>query len=152
MILFSLCNSCLQPFQIRLEMGEVHLMKQIVDADGLCMCPRLCGGKINLVQEQSFVDWAKDPRLKPEMTMSGKELFQAVNGMGLPDEIPKDPVVLEALLLATPLTSVVIEGDDKSIYLHELHLANGVVIHLTSGQRGARVMKVTKGVASAKVS
>jgi hypothetical protein len=145
-ILFSVCNSCLQPFQVRLDVSDPPLVKQMMDENGFCPCPRLCGGKINLVQGERFTDLAKDPRLRPEMTITAKELFRAINGMGLPDEVPKDLLTLDALLRSSTITLTVGEEVGKNIYLHELHLSNGVVIHLTAGQKGAQVMKIVKSL------
>lgn len=147
MIINSLCNGCFQPFQLLVEPNDVHLVKEIADEAGdTCPCPRLCGGRINLVGDPVIGAMAKDRRLKQPMSITGKQLYQAVNGMGLPDEVPKSGEVVNAILIANNVVKASWEEDPSgNIYLHELTLKNGMVVHLTSGARGAQVLKVTKG-------
>jgi hypothetical protein len=142
--LTSLCNKCLQPFQILLEAGDAALIRQISleDAGRLCKCPRLCGGKINLVGDPMIAEMGD--KLREPMTLTGKELYAAVNGLGLPDEVEKDPEVIRSLLVANKVVAVDIEVVLGRLYLHELKLDNGFTIHLASGARGSQVLKVTK--------
>jgi hypothetical protein len=143
MILMSLCNSCLQPFELLVQPSDAHLVKQIADKDGLTApCPRLCGGRINLVGNPVIKEMAS--KLKEPMRVTGQELYKAVNGMGLPDEIPTTMEVVEALLLANSVVAAAVEETDGKIYLHELSLSNGLTLHLAGGPRGSRVIKITK--------
>lgn len=145
MIIRTLCNTCLQPFELMLEASDLELVKQISDQAGeTCPCPRLCGGAILLVMDPTFSQMTNDPRLKNPLRVSGKELFKAVNGAGLPDEIPNDPNVVLAMLKSSPISDASIEVVGKDVLLHELRLQNGVTIHLASGLRGAHVLKMTK--------
>jgi hypothetical protein len=143
-MILSVCNSCLQPFQILLEAGDVDLVKQISVDDGgrLCKCPRLCGGKINLVGDPVIT--AMTDKLREPMTITGRELYVAVHGLGLPDEITKDPEVIRALLKSNKVADLFLEEINGRVYLHEVRLENGYTLHLAAGARGAQVLKVTK--------
>lgn len=144
MIINSLCNSCLQPFQILLESGDADLIRQLSEADEgrMCLCPRLCGGKINLFGDPTISVMAD--KLREPMTLTGKELYKAVNGMGLPDEVPKDVEVVKALLKSNKVADLYLEEINGRLFLHELKLENGYTVHLAAGARGAQVLKVTK--------
>jgi len=143
MIIHSLCNSCYQRYELLIEPGDVHLLKDILVEDVLAPCPRNCGGKIN-VASSMIAGFADDPQLSSIIRLNAKELFKAVKGGGLPDEIPNSPEVVEALLLAHKVQKVSVQKIMNNIYLHELHLENGAVMHLASGARGAQVLKITK--------
>lgn len=91
---------------------------------------------------------AGDPRLKPPLPITVQELFKAVKGGGLPDEIPKSFELSVALFKSEKVKSVFMEQDGKDIYLHEVRFENGAVIHLSAGRRGAQVLKVTKGAST----
>ncbi len=144
MIINSLCNSCLQPYTIVVQPTDVHLMKMVADEKGhTAPCPRLCGGRINIIGDPIINEMASDRRLREPLTVSALELYQAIGGMGLPDEIPKDASVVKALLGQIAESADVEEVNGK-IYLHELKLKDGITIHLTSGQRGALILKITK--------
>lgn len=82
--------------------------------------------------------------MKEPLHITGLQLYQAVNGLGLPDEIPKDSIIVESLLKANKLTGVAVEEVNGRTYLHELKFENGVTLHLGAGQRGAQVLKLTK--------
>lgn len=123
----------------------MELLKQVSTEEGkMCPCPRLCGGSINLVLDPTIVAMSTDKRLRDPILLTGTELYQAVNGMGLPDEIPKDPIVVQSLLKSSAIAAVVVEEVNGKIYLHEMILDTGVTIHLGSGQRGAQIIKLTK--------
>lgn len=143
MIVRALCNSCLQPYQLLIQSSDVDLVKQVQSEDGqTCPCPRLCGGSINLVGEPTITAMAS--KLKSPIHLTGKQLYQAIQGMGLPDELVTDPLVLKAMLVANRVTSTEVELCNGKVYLHEIHLDNGVDIHLSAGPRGAQVVKMTK--------
>lgn len=145
MIIMSLCNSCLQPYQVLVEPSDIPLIKQIADDTGhTCPCPRLCGGVINLVGDDTINAMVNDRRLKESVRITGKELYQAINGLGLPDEVPASFDTVEAMLRAFPTEKVVMQDVHGKVYLHEIHLKNEVVIHLGSGAHGAQVLKMTK--------
>lgn len=144
MIINSICDTCLQSYTILVQASDVELIKQIADDEGhSCPCPRLCGGSINLIGGKLI----EADGLKQSVHLTGLQLYQSVNGMGLPDEIPKDATTVDALLRANPIIKCDISEMDGSIFLNELHLNNGVVLHLTAGARGAQVLKITKGAA-----
>lgn len=145
MMIHSLCNSCLQPYQILVEPSELGLIKEISDADGLtCKCPRLCGGVINLVSNHTISKMSIDPRLKDPLQLTGKELYKAIGGLGLPDEIPKNAETVAALLTASGLKGFDLHETGGKLYLSELELFGGTKLHLSSGPHGAQVLKVTK--------
>lgn len=151
MIIPSLCNTCLQPYQILVEAHEVPLLKQIATDDGeACPCPRLCGGMISLVRDPVLTTMAEDKRLKTPMAITGVQLYQAVSGLGLPDEVPKDERTVESLLLANKVEKVDIEVQNEKLYLHEIHLSNGTVLHLGAGLKGAQILRVSKGAPNAE--
>lgn len=144
MMILSLCNSCLQPYQIMVEMSEVELIKQIANESGhLCPCPRLCGGMINLSGNDLINAAVKDPRFRDPLKLTGKELFKAVKGAGLPDEIDLHIETIDAML-KSGLVSFKLDVVMEKIYLSELKMTNGVTLHLTSGPHGAQVLKMTK--------
>jgi len=140
----ALCQTCLQPYRLMISASEVNLIRQISDSSGhTAPCPRKCGGTINLVGDAT-ID-AMTEKLKPPMSITGVELFRAVNGMGLPDEIVKDIDTFQALLIASKVVGAVVDlAGEGRIYLHELHLENGMTIHLSAGLKGAEVLKITK--------
>lgn len=141
MIINSICDTCLQSYTILVQASDVDLVRQIADDEGLsCPCPRLCGGHINLVGGK-LLDVAG---LKPPIHLTGVQLYQSVNGMGLPDELPRDAVTVDAMLRANPVVKCDVTEFDGAVFLNELHLNNGIVVHLTAGARGAQVLKVTK--------
>lgn len=143
MIVRSLCNSCFQPYELLIEASDIDLLKQIADEAGhTAPCPRLCGGRINLVGEP-VIDHMRT-KFRESMNITGKELYQAVNGLGLADEVPKDITSLTSILRANRVVGVDIEEVDNRFYLHELKLEGGVTFHLASGPRGAQVLKVTQ--------
>ena len=143
MIVRSLCNTCFQPYELLLEASDLDLIKQVADEQGhTAPCPRLCGGRINLVGETNI--GAMAGMLKQPLHISGKQLYQAVNGLGLPDELPQSKIGLESLLKANKVVDVVLEEWGGRFYLHELKLENGLVFHLASGAKGAQVLKVTQ--------
>ena len=145
MILNSLCSHCLQPLQILIETSDIPLVRQIASSDGsTAPCPRLCGGNINLISDPTIEVMAKDPRLKKALQLTGKELYRAVNGAGLPDEVPTSKETIEALLKANKVVGTKVEESLGKLYLHELLLDNGLTVHLSTGLRGAQVLKVTK--------
>jgi hypothetical protein len=144
MIIAALCNGCLQRYDLSMEPGDTDLMKTMMDDSLTVACPRLCGGRINVVNSVGIMTMASTPGLKQPMSLTARELFRAVNGGGLPSEIVKDPVVIQALLKSSPVVEAVVEEVNGKVYLHELKLAVGTTIHLASGLRGAQVLKITK--------
>jgi hypothetical protein len=144
MIVRSVCNSCLESYLITLMPGDMDLVKQIVDPTGrTAPCPRLCGGRINIVGEPTIADLHK--KLKKEtIGLTGKQLYQAIHGAGLPDEIPKDLLVITSLLKAHKIVASEVELAYDRFYLHELTLENGVTLHFSGGPRGAQITKITK--------
>lgn len=143
MIVHSVCNSCLQPYELILEASELPLIKQLTDESGhTTPCPRLCGGRINIVGDPTITEMGK--KLKAPMQISGRDLYQAVNGMGLPDEIPSSPELIQSLLLSEKVKKVSVEEHNGKFYLHEIQLSGGTTLHLSAGLKGAQVLKVTK--------
>lgn len=138
MILTTSCDRCSCTFRIFMTPEESHLLDQL-EKDGLAECPRLCGGSIQ-VKTSSDISSLKEP-----LTLSLRELYQAVNGYGLPDEIQTDPVVVESLLKSSKVVSVSTELSGKRVILNSLTLDNGSTLHLVSSSRGACVLKITKG-------
>lgn len=143
MILHTLCNTCLQAYQLLLEVTDIPLVKQLSDESGhTCPCPRLCGGTISLVPDVTIESMSKDPRLKHPIHLSGKQLFQAVKGLGLPDEIPQSRTVFD-LALAGRVKKFELDEIEGKFYLQSLEFDNGVTFHLGSGRYGAQVLKLT---------
>jgi hypothetical protein len=148
-IILSLCNTCLTRFKILVEPSKAHLLRQISSEDGVtAACPRLCGGRINLTGG-AISRMAKNSALRESMNLTVEELYKAVSGAGLPDEIVKDPDTIRALLKANKIVDVGVEKDGEDFYIHELLLDNKLIVHLGTGLRGARVVKITKEYARA---
>lgn len=141
MIVRSYCDVCEQPYVVLLEPSDLALMKQISSADGEQVpCPRLCGVYISLTSDTFKVP----ATAKMPLQLNGKQLYKAVNGAGLPDEVAVTERHLIKLIIGAEVVAVSTEAVGDEVYLHELHLKNGVVLHLTGGQRGAKVLKATK--------
>lgn len=139
------CDVCLQTYELRLtETTDGLLLKQLVPEGVFCRCPRQCGGSICLVNDEKRLEMMGRDGMAPPITLTAKELFQAVNGLGLPDEIPKHAIVIDSLLRANRVEEVLLEEHNGRIYLHEMKLSNGTTIHLTAGAKGASVLKVTE--------
>lgn len=146
MIVKSLCNSCFQTYVLLFQTSDVELVKQISDDSGhTCPCPRLCGGSINLVGEFQIKEMTEKFRLREPINLTGVQLFQAVKGLGLPDEIPTSMEMAQLVLKDRKIETWMLEEKDGFLYLHELHLDNGIVVHLSAGSRGAQILKLTKG-------
>lgn len=145
MILMAACNSCLGTFEIHFfEAHEIYLVQELSKDGGKTVpCPRLCGGKINIAPDPTIAEMVT--KLKGPVTLNGLELYQAINGLGLPDERPKDPWTVSAALKAYRVVDAVVENYRGRAYLHELRLEDGTTIHLTGGAHGAMVLKLTKG-------
>lgn len=142
MIVNAFCQTCLQPFVLLIQASDVELVKSISTNEGrTCPCPRLCGGEINLTGSVTVREGVK---LRDPVELTGLQLFKAVGGLGVPDEIPKDPAVIDALLKTKKVVSVDLEEFSGNFYLNELRLEGGITVHLASGARGARVLKITK--------
>lgn len=142
MIVSTVCTDCQQPYRINIEPEDIPLVKQVVDEETkTCPCPRLCGGSITIVAgsktESSRV-------FQHAMELTGKDLYRAVNGAGLPDELPKSMELITALLKTYPVKDVEVEDLGNRFYLHSLTLSNGSVVHLCAGGHGAQVLKVTR--------
>lgn len=143
MIVRSICTTCFQPYKLLIQVSDVELVKQLSTNEGrTCPCPRLCGGEINLVGEPVIPPGKL--HLRDPIELTGLQLFQAAGGLGLPDEVPKDATVIDSLFKSYKVTSVDVEEQGGNFYLNELRLEGGVTIHLSSGARGARVLKITK--------
>jgi len=143
----SLCQSCLQSYRLMIVPEEIQLIKQIADETGhLAPCPRLCGGTINLVGEPGIEKVIEGVRLREPLTITGTELYRAVNGAGLPDEVNVRVEVVCAFLESCKVVGVKTETNNGKVYLHELTLDNGVTLHLSAGIKGAEILKMTKGV------
>lgn len=127
-----------------MEPAHVEIVT-LLSKDGVTVpCPRLCGGSINIRRDPAIEAMATDGRLKQPISLNAFQVYQAVNGMGMPDEIPKDVKTIEAMLLSSKVIEVDVVESDGRFYLNELRLANGITIHLASGLRGAQVLKLTK--------
>jgi hypothetical protein len=143
-IVKSLCNTCLQPFELLLQASDVDLVKQIADEEGhTAPCPRAhCEGRINLVGDPVINEMRG--KLRDPIHITGKQLYQAAHGMALPDELPKSAEAIKALLMAHRVVEVDVQEVDDRFYMHEIMLENGVCVHLSGGPRGAQVLKVTR--------
>lgn len=150
-MIHSLCHACFQPYRLMVSPEEIQLLRQISENDGhTAKCPRLCGGSINILGDPSIDNLVEKAQLKEPLSITGTELYRAVNGMGLADELPKNIESLEAILSKNKVTKADIEvTEDGHFYLHELHLENGLIVHLTSGLKGAEVLKITRGISNA---
>lgn len=143
MIILSLCQSCLQQYEILIESTDLPRLKEISDEEGYtCPCPRLCGGSINLIGN-GLVDLMNEKQLKPRIHLNGKDLYKAVKGLGLPDELNIQKASVE--LMCMSIESATLEEFNGKLYLHELRLKNGCSIHLASGLKGPQILKITAG-------
>jgi hypothetical protein len=150
MIVRSVCSSCLQTYNLLIQASDVDLVKQISTDEGrTCPCPRLCGGEINLTGSP---DIDPDIQLRDPIELTGLQLYQSVGGLGLPDEVPKDVTVIDSIFKAYKVLSIDVEEGNGSFYLNEIRFEGGVVIHLASGARGAKVLKITKEKANGSVN
>jgi hypothetical protein len=139
-ILNTHCDKCFQAFEIDLNSTEVPMLQDLVDENKTVSCPRGCGGRVPMSDDENAL------RGRHPIHLSGLSLYQALHGAGLPDEIPCDINVLAALLKANTVINVSVEEHNKKIYLHEIDMSDGSTIHLAAGLKGALVMKITKKV------
>jgi hypothetical protein len=142
----SLCNSCLQAYDLEFTSVDKDLIGQIEVQAGMARCPRHCGGLINIgpVQEFKHVVTEGNRLFKDPIHLTAQELYAAIYGNGLPDEIPRDIDVVESLMIAHKVVGTTLEmAPTGEIYLHSLKLSNDVTVHLGGGM-GPRVVKITK--------
>jgi len=142
MFLITICNSCYARFDVTIAPETSHLLAQMADEDGLAPCPRHCGGKINMTGDVTITSIAQEQ--KEQVHLTTMELYRAIHGAGLPDEIPKSGELVEAMLKTHKVKDALVEEVGDRIFVHELVLENGSTIHLTAGGRGAQVLKVTR--------
>jgi len=133
----------MQPYEILVQVSDVDLVRQLIDEHGLSPCPRLCGGRINVFNDETIKALQHGKQLAPVISLTGKQLYQAVHGAGLPDEVPTSAEVITSILKANKVVDLQLEETDGRFYLHEIKLENGLTIHLGGGAR-ARVVKITK--------
>lgn len=143
MILRTACAGCLQTYELLIESGDIPLVKQVADGT-TAPCPRLCGGRIPLLGDPALELVTQGLSLRSPMLLTGRELYLAVSGAGLPDEMPSDETTTLALLKTHKVIEADVEKVGKEVYLHELRLEGGICLHLSAGSRGARILKVTK--------
>lgn len=143
--MFTACQNCRQSYNLLLTSEDAHLLDQIRDSETTCPCPRLCGSSVSLVESGDLQrgEW------EHPVTLTGQELYRAVNGMGLPDEVPHDPIVVDSLLKSGKVTRTLMEDIGGRLYLHEISLDNGATIHFSSAAKGACVLKITKEIPNA---
>jgi hypothetical protein len=141
--LTTLCNTCLQPFELQVSPDETHLMKEFLAEDMTMPCPRLCGGRILFSTTASDLVKRGGP-LRDPIRLTGKEYFKAAHGGGMPDEVPASKEAVESLLIANHVLAMETEQVGRDVYIHEIRLSNKTIIHLTGGQRGAVVSKITR--------
>lgn len=142
MIINAICSACVQPYKLLIQPSDLELVKQVATNEGrTCPCPRLCGGEINLTGDREV---AAGVVLRDPIEITGLQLYQAVGGLGLPDEIPKDVTVIDSLFKARRVIGIDVEESGGNFYLSEIQLEGGVTVHLSSGSRGARILKITK--------
>lgn len=140
----SLCNTCFQAYDLTMFSEDLDLVQQIADESfHTAPCPRLCGGRINLVGNP-IINEMQRPGLKAPLSITSRELYQAVMKAGLPDEVPKDPEVVSALLMSNTIASVDVEMNDGRCYINHIELKSGTKIHFAAGLHGAVVLKMTK--------
>jgi len=148
-ILRSACETCFQRFLISIEEDAVGLLSDLKGDDDLCMCPRLCGGMINVSRDSAIelvIDSLSSKQVKEPIHLTVKELYRAVHGGGLPDELPKSGYATNKLLEGQIIKKVVLDDrGDGEVYLQELVLGNGLIIHMSSGLFGAQILKIVEG-------
>ena len=143
MIVKSGCSTCFQTYKLLIQVSDLDLVKQVSSDDGQrSACPRLCGGEINLTGEPILPP--EKFQLRDPIELTGRQLYQAINGLGLPDEVPKDVIVIDSILKTHKVVGADVEEFGGNFYLNELRLEGGLTLHLTAGSRGARVLKITK--------
>lgn len=146
MIQKSLCTRCFQAYVITIEAGDKALYAQMQD-DGsiiknLISCPRKCGGFITPLNSDDIR--LKAPVFAYALSLTVPELYKAVNGAGLPDEVPKDLDAINALLLVHRVNETMLEEVGRQFLLHGLKLSNGFTIHLGCSPKGPCIVKITK--------
>lgn len=139
----SVCNTCFQAYVLRISDSEKSLLSEILDASGeSCPCPRNCGGSIPLQNSQEFTDM--HAILREPLSITGTELYQAVNGLPLPDEVVKDLEVVKHLSRPENVKYITLSEHDGQVYVSDISLNDGMKLHLTAGPRGALLFKITK--------
>lgn len=149
MIQKSLCSRCYQAFIISFENGDSVLFEQMQPEytkdkpiGNWVVCPRKCGGFLTPLNDAEVR--LKSPAFSHAMSVTVKELYKAVFGGGLPDEVPKDLDAINALLLVHRVNETILEEVNGFFYLHGLKLNNGFTVHLGGSPHGACIVKITK--------
>jgi hypothetical protein len=142
-ILGALCEACLQRYEVRVGLHEKALLDQLT-AESSVKCPK-CKGVLTIGLVEKIAGITAGRELKDYIILTGTQFYQAVNGMPLPDEVPKSAEAIEAMLRSHGVVGVKTETVGDRIYLHELTLSNGITVHLAAGGRGAQVLKMTRG-------
>lgn len=77
--------------------------------------------------------------------LTAREFFGALCGFGLPQEVGCEPEVVKALLRSTKIRDVVVVPASLGrTAIREIHLDNGLRLHLASSLAGATVFKITR--------
>jgi hypothetical protein len=138
--LLATCATCKSAFEIRFEKpSDISLLSHmLVNGQVDCVCPRKCTGRI--AQQAQFAEGVFP------LSVTVQELFQAVSGMPLPDEVPKSAIFVLSLLKSERVLEARCEEEGGSIFLHSITLTNGCTIHLCASGRGPQVLKITRPV------
>lgn len=106
-----------------------------------------CEGTVNIIAADFKDDLQKATELGilHKYTFTAEEAFRAFCGLGTPEEVGHEPEAIEAFLLSSPIVAVShATSPTGRMIIRALHLANGLVIHLTSSPFGGSVLKVTR--------
>lgn len=152
MAIRSICNSCFQAFEIACApqnpADDSVVSAMLADGllvEGMLPCPKGCGGRINFFADETIDQLVLGPNMREPLSLTVAELYKALHGGGLPEEIPKSAEVVDALLRANMIASADVEERSGRVYLHVLRLSNGLNIHLSPGVYGAQVTKIVRG-------
>ena len=147
MILFG-CDSCLTVVRFVDDPQVCQSFLEHSIWEGGYPCVRQCGAKMTRIPGGEWETWksSHDEGILKLYELSMAELFRAMSGFGLPDELQVEPEYVKALLLSNPITDLLLQRSDSGrTVIKRLDLKNGLSIHLASSPRGATVYKITRG-------
>lgn len=131
------CTKCKIAYAVSATDSNVLLLNKEM------RCPEYsCGGKL----KQTVHKVGKRGHERVYTLIGALELYQAVMGIGLPEERKCSPKNVRKMMLGSSILDVSVEAapDPQRSIITSLTLNNGKVLHFTISVRGATIFKVTE--------
>lgn len=144
------CDSCLQVIRVQGDPEELcRLIAQNPTWKDRLPCVNSgCSGPLKLLTEDvlALLSNVLEPGLIGVVDLTPREMFQALCGFGLPEEVGQAPEVVVALLRSTSISDVAVRiSPSGRTIIDRLDLSNRLSIHLAASPDGAVAFKITRG-------